>query len=100
VTARSEQSAVRLFTGPMPEAAYLLLDIDTDEDNLSVYLNSCAVRYIGKTNVEKEYVSHPVYVFEATSFRPVTQMAEIGVKDKGSYTLGYLELRTERPMIL
>ena len=100
VTRRHELSAVRLFTGEANEKMYLLLDIDTSEKNLSVYLNSASVRYLGRARVEEAYADAPVLVFETTVHRPVTQMLEVGAKDEGTYILRYVELRTECPDLL
>lgn len=100
VSKRHELSALRLFTGPMGEKAYLLIDIDTEEENLSVYLNAASVRFIGKTLIEKEYAKRPVFVFETESLRPVKQILEVGVKNEETYTLRYVELRTECPTII
>ncbi len=100
VTRRHEKSAVRLFTGEPREKMYLLLDIDTDAENLSVYLNAAPVRYLGKAKVEEAYASCALHVFEADCLRPVTQMLEVGVKDEESYLLKYAELCTERPTLV
>ncbi len=100
VSRRHEHGAIRLFTGPFSGKVYLLLGIDTKVENLDVYLNAAPVSYLGMTEVEKEYTSEPVYVFETSTLRPITQMLEMGVKDEESYTLSYVELRTERPDLI
>ena len=100
VTSRHESSVLRLFTGPFIGSAYLLLDIDAPIEAFSVYLNSASVRYLGKTVIEEGYAGSPVYVFEAESLRPITQILEVGLLGEGSATLRYAELRTERPLLV
>ena len=96
----TEHSTVRVFTGACDEKMYLLLEINADPDEISVWLNSANVTYIGKTQIEKEYAEGDVLVYEATTLRPITQMLEVSMKEKKrSSTLSYVEIRNLRPEV-
>ena len=99
-TDRAEHSTVRIFTGACDEKMYLLLETDADASEIDVWLNCADVVYLGKTRIEEEYADSDVLVYEASVFRPITQMLEVAMKEKNvTATLRYVELRSERPAI-
>ena len=78
----------------------MIKELMHDPDEISVWLNSADVTYIGKTQIEKEYVEGDVLVYEATTLRPITQMLEVSMKEKKrSSTLSYVEIRNLRPEV-
>ena len=92
-------STLYIETGSSDKPMYILLDIDSEADEIKVFCNSSDVKYLGKTYVEKNYTESPVLVYEVGNLRPITQAIEIRSLTK-SCTVNFAEMRTEMPRII